>query len=244
MDTDTINIQLRPIDNVLDLANFFKHFFQAEEVKIFSEGRESKDYIILRSYIKTENIFARHMGNGIMVVFVFMNKKVQVFFHNNPFIHMFDVLPSDFEKTGMEFMMYSFNTIQDFINFIKPNINVLIEFPKIDVKDFKERINLERRREALNEWREIFEGFIQYGVLVENQLDEYLSRKDWLFKVHLPARPVPKEIALENNLNDKYHNNYDDEHVILFSPGEDWNKKIQNIFSYLEKLYAIEGLKK
>lgn len=230
-----IEINFKQLDNVLDLANFLKYFLRAE-VNILPEDKNS---IALVAHMRTNNIFARYMKNKEMTVFVFMNKTVRIFFHDNPVVHMFKVSPENFEATDAKFTEHSFKTIQGFIDFIQPH-TVSIEFPAIDTQDLEE-IDLEKRKEALSKWKEVLEKLIPYGVLVQNQLSDHISDASWIFELHLPVAPVPKEDALKNEYLDEYHYNYEDDHLICFYPGDkDWNKQYKHVINHLKKLYAFE----
>lgn len=230
-----IEIDFKQVDNILDLCNFLKYILRAE-VKIL---HEEKSGIALVAHMRTSNVFARAMQFTTMTAFVFVNKKVKIFFHENSLIHMFSVSPEDLEKTDAKFTEHSFKTIQSFIDFIQPE-TVPIEFPEIDIQDFKE-IDLEKREKALDKWEEVLEKLIPYGVLLDNQR-HVNTGGHYVFQLHLPCKAVPKDIALKNEFGDgEYHENFD--LLLSFCSGKkDWNEMYKEALSHLKKLYAFEEM--
>jgi hypothetical protein len=133
-------------------------------------------------------------------------------------------------EVGDKKVFKNFKTLSELMSYLLP-FTSLIEFPKPKNLKGIRPINLKRREQNLDEWHSILMKLVPYGVRVEDSRGEDDSLS--LFHLTLPERPVPKEIALQN----QWHNNYHKEYYISFYPDDDWSALYTGAVEYLKTIY-------
>lgn len=243
-----ISIPIGHVDNVLDLANLLKKFFNAD-IEILNEksGNEGvaiiarlnyKRYFLDRLYYNVSSEFIK------ITVYVVGNSKIEL---DEDIV---DLLTK--KKLKKERDVYVFETIKALVNFLKFQLTQ-IDFPQINVEDLKQ-IDLSEREKRLDQWQEAFEKLIPWGVNVSNQRNEEIASCNWIFELEPPRTPLPMDLAIKNQRPSRYYeeageiyerfNKSGVDGCEQFFPGEsDWNKQYQSVVNHLKKIYKVDVLK-
>lgn len=237
MKEEKILLSMRSINNIMDLANLLKNLFPVK-ISFFPENNQYR--LAFSAEFSSDCLLKFKKKQKTLHLLVFLNGKSRIYEDDALTSYMFHqdyILIDNLEKEINPLL--SFESIAQFVEFLKDEFGKF-DFPDIGIESLS-LINLEERDKRIKAWRKKFDMLIPYGVVVEPVYDtDERAAVSTIFELNVPIKPVPKEIAEQNNAGITYDAGcLDEKSWTPFYPEDDWNAMYKEIVEKLKEIYKI-----